>query len=117
MPLYTDFINITNTVTDAAAINNAIKNILLTKIGNMPGKPTFGCDLDSKLFSQLDKVSIDIIKKRVYMALAKWEPRITVSDVSIKSITEYNKLVVTIFYQYNDNGLNINQQISVSFAK
>jgi len=117
MALYTDFTTPASTVTDAAAINNSIKNILLTRVGSLPGKPTFGCDLDSVLFSQLDQVTESIARKQIQIALIKWEKRIHVTDVVITPVPEFNKLVITIHYSYRDKGLKLNEQISVSLTQ
>jgi len=117
MPLYTDYRTANGTVTDAAAINNAIKNILLTRIGSLPGKPTFGSNISASLFNQIDHVTKGIIEKSVEEALAKWEPRIIVRNVTVTEVPEYNKLIATIDYQYRDKGLNINEQISVAFVE
>ena len=40
--LYEDFVNPEETVFDENAISNALHNILNTRIGSMPGRPTFG---------------------------------------------------------------------------
>jgi len=117
MALYTDFVTPSSTVTDAYAINNAIKNILLTKIGTLPGKPTFGCNLDDVLFSQLDKVTESIARKQIRISLIKWEKRIQVTDIIITSVPEFNKLSVVIHYMYQDKGLNLNEQISISLTQ
>jgi len=117
MALYTDFTTPSGTVTDAAAINNAIKNILLTKIGSLPGKPTFGCNLDNVLFSQLDQVTMSVARKQVQISLIRWEKRIQVTDIIITPVHEFNKLVIVIHYMYKDKGLNLNQQISISLTQ
>jgi len=114
MPLYTDFRSPNHVVTDASAINDAIKNILLTRIGSVPGKPTFGSSINEVLFSQLDHITEDILITKVQDALAKWEPRILLDGVTVKAVPEFNKLVLTINYQYTDKGLNINESMSVA---
>lgn len=117
MAIYTDYRTSSTTVTDAAAINNAIKNILFTRKGSLPGKPTFGSNIDQIVFSQMDFVTIDILKNFIREALNKWEPRIAVTNVDVKEVPEYNKVIATIDYIYRDTGLDINEQISIGFIQ
>ena len=52
--LYEDFNTPEKTVFDEEAIKNSIRNILLTPIGTMPGKPDFGSRLLEDPFNQND---------------------------------------------------------------
>lgn len=84
------------------ALNNAIRNILLTRRGSMPGKPTFGSDIYKVVFSQLDSVTISLVKRFVFEALLEWEPRINLDNVEVISIPEYNKMIIVIKYSFRD---------------
>ena len=117
MPLYTDMNSTTSNAFDASAINNAIKNILSTRIGSMPGKPTFGSNLHSIIFEPIDHITTNIIKNLVQEALYEWESRILVNGVTVSEVPEFNKVVASIDYNYRDKGLNTNEQISVAFTK
>jgi phage baseplate assembly protein W len=117
MALYTDFRRANTTVTDAAAINNAIKNILLTRKGSLPGKPEFGSRIEEVLFSQIDSVTKGILARYIKEALARWEKRIIVVDVGVEAVPEYNKVIATISYIYRDKGLDVNEQISVALTQ
>jgi len=116
MPIYTDYRHVNSTVVDAAAINDSIKNILLTRRGSLPGKPTFGARIDEVLFNQLDHVTIGILQTLIKEALAKWEPRISVNNVDVIDVPEFNRVVATIHYNYVDKELNINEQIAISLT-
>lgn len=117
MALYNDYRTATTTSTDAAAINNSIKNILLTRKGSVPGKPTFGSNLDDVLFNQLDHITKSLLEDQIVEALTQWEKRILVTNVLVQDVPEYNKLIATISYKYRDKGLDINEQISVGFIQ
>ncbi len=117
MALYNDYRTATTTSTDAAAINNSIKNILLTRKGSVPGKPTFGSNLDDVLFNQLDHITKSLLEDQILEALTQWEKRILVTNVLVQDVPEYNKLIATISYKYRDKGLDINEQISVGFIQ
>jgi phage baseplate assembly protein W len=117
MALYNDYRTPATTATDAAAINNSIKNILLTRKGSVPGKPTFGSNLDDVLFNQLDHITKSLLEDQIVEALTQWEKRILVTNVLVQDVPEYNKLIATISYKYRDKGLDINEQISVGFIQ
>ena len=53
MALYSDFKSVGYFDEDVKAINNAIKNILLTNIGSLPGQPEFGSRLNELIFEQI----------------------------------------------------------------
>jgi phage baseplate assembly protein W len=117
MAIYTDYRRPEYTVTDSAAINNAIKNILFTRKGSLPGKPTFGSNINQVLFNQMDYITRQLLEDQIEEDLAQWETRIKVTSVDITEVEEYNKIVATINYVYTDTGLDFNESISVGFTQ
>lgn len=116
MAIYKDYRTPQTTVVDAAAINNSIRNILMTPKGSLPGKPTFGSRINEVLFGQMDYITMNAIEDLIKEALNKWEPRIIINRIDIKQVSEYNKITATIDYNYVDVGLNINEKISIAFT-
>lgn len=117
MALYTDYTDVSTTETDAKAINHAIQNILFTPKGSLPGKPTFGSDLFKVIFSPIDSITTNLMQRYIKEALRDWETRITVYNVEIEEVHEYNRLVATIYYEYRDKGLDVNEQISLNLLQ
>lgn len=105
MSLYIDFVNPAGVNTDENAINNAIRNILLTPVGTLPGKPTFGSRIMEMVFTQIDDLTIKLLKSVIMEALRYWELRINVLDVQVSQEEMYNRIICTIIYQYVDEGL------------
>lgn len=103
MSLYFDFVTVNRLSEDENAINNAIRNILNTPIGSLPGKPTFGSRIQELVFSQMDDLTKKLLKNVIIEALDYWELRIRVIDVNIETDDAYNKMIATILYQYNDD--------------
>lgn len=103
MAYYKDFPNSlsSNAVTDKEAIRQSIRNIINTKKGSVPGKPDFGCPLDAYLFEQLDDTLKDLLIGDVNSALTKYEPRISVEDVSVEFQEAYNRIDITVNYTYS----------------
>ena len=115
--MYKDFTSIEQTNTEVQAINNSIRNILLTRRGSVPGKPRFGSDLYTLVFSQLDSLTESVAKSMILACLTEFEDRIRIQTIELKSIEEYNKLVISISYTYKDNfGLTTTGTSNISFV-
>lgn len=84
--------------TDSAAINNSIRNILLTSKYSVPGNPEFGSDLDKVLFEQMDDITFTLIDNIIYNELERWEPRIIINSTDIKFNKDYQQVITKINY-------------------
>ena len=83
---------------DFKAIENSIKNILLTPVGSLPGKPLFGSKIQSYLFDIVDNVTKMFMEEEINVALANWEPRAIINAVVVEQIPDYNRVVVKIAF-------------------
>lgn len=101
--MYKDLTSVELDVADNKAINNSIRNILLTRRGSVPGNPRFGSDLYTLIFSQLDSLTESVAKSMIFACLTEFEDRINIIDIALKSVEEFNKLVITVNYRYRDN--------------
>lgn len=114
--MYSDFTNIKNNVTDLKALNNSIRNILLTRRGSVPGNPRFGSDLHQLIFSQLDTLTEAVAKNMILEALQEFEDRISIKSVNIVSVPEYNRLSCEIVFDYRDElNTKLESSTTVSF--
>jgi phage baseplate assembly protein W len=116
--MYKDITLINTDSTGINAINQSIKNILLTQRGSVPGKPRFGSDLHKLCFSPLNHLIESIAKNYIIESLSEFEDRIDVLSVKIELVEEYNKIIIDIVFNYN-NMVSINEDqnysTSVSF--
>lgn len=103
--IYKDYDTIDQNDIDVNAINNALYNIINTRKGSLPGKPYFGSDLDKIVFSQIDHITESLINTYIVSAINEFEPRIRIISTTVKEIPEYNRVVITINYEYKDRGL------------
>ncbi len=111
---YYDYADVDSIDTNENAINNSIKNIIMTRIGSLPGKPEFGSNVLNIVFDLMDNNSTDdILKNNIVSSLIKWEPRISINNIIIKQIPEYNRIIVDIKYSYNILGGNINASTTI----
>lgn len=102
--LYEDFVTPDSTVFDENAIRNAVRNILLTKKGTMPGIPAFGSRLYEVPFNMNDSSTHVLIKRLILESLTKWEPRLKVENVDVIS-NSYNSIIAKIDYYFKDSSL------------
>jgi hypothetical protein len=113
MSLYIDFVTSNSLNTDEQAINNAIRNILCTQLGTLPGKPTFGSRLHELVFAQMDSLTINMMKTVIKEALDYWEKRITIVNIDVEPEEAYNRMIATITYSYRDEGQFTTTQVSL----
>ena len=111
--LYTDLKSPSYASYNIEAINNSIRNILTTQKGSLEGMPEFGSRLNELVFSQIDHITIDLLKNLIQEAIRQWEDRIIISDIVISSVPEYNRLIASISYRLKDDILNVGYSISV----
>ena len=111
--LYTDLKSPSYASYNIEAINNSIRNILTTQKGSLEGMPEFGSRLNELVFSQIDHITVDLLKNLIQEALHQWEDRIIISDIVISSVPEYNRLIASISYRLKDDILNVGYSISV----
>jgi hypothetical protein len=112
--LYEDFLTPKTTVFDERAIGNAVRNILQTAIGGIPGRPSFGSRINELAFTQNDSTTRLALKRLITEALSKWEKRIVLTNITFPE-TSYNNLVVKIDYYFTD--ASINSSVSVSLLE
>ena len=81
------------------AIERSIRIILATAKGERRMRPEFGCGIHDLVFMPNDPTTHGLIQNQVRDALAWWEPRIDVTEVSVRQHPEdEGALVVNISY-------------------
>ncbi len=82
---------------DDNAIKRSVKNLIFTNRTEKLFNPTFGSDITSMLFEDIDIVGVSFIKDTIFKLLHTYEPRIITSDIRVSSLS--NNLRVTIEYR------------------
>lgn len=81
-------------------IEEAIRMIVLTRRGERPMRPEFGCEVHDLIFSPNDPTTGGLAKRYVTEALARWEPRIEVMNVHTEADPERdNCLMIHVQYR------------------
>lgn len=94
---------ITDIVTDvnSKAIKNSIYNILSTMPGQKILNPEFGLNLTQWLFTNLSETNASLIKFNITRQINKYEPRVTLMDVTVTP--NYEEHQYNIVIQFNNN--------------
>ncbi len=64
-------------------VEEAIHMILRTQKGERPMRPEFGSELHRLVFAPNDAATAGLARRYVHEALARWEPRIEVTEVRV----------------------------------
>jgi uncharacterized protein len=80
-------------------ISESIWIILATAPGERVMRPNFGCGLHDLVFALNDAATLGRVKKAVWDALVRWEPRVTVLDVDVEVKGRGEVLLINIHYQ------------------
>ena len=88
------------TVKDKSAVAQSIKGLLLTRRGERPFQPDLGSGLQDLLFEPMDYGTSALIKKEITETLAKFEPRVVVTNL-------------ICFPDYDNNGYNVELQYRI----
>tara|TARA_R110000822_G_scaffold101565_1_gene227728 strand:- start:11657 stop:12100 length:444 start_codon:yes stop_codon:yes gene_type:complete len=84
---------------DAAAVKQAVKNLILTNHFEKPFLPFFGGNVRDLLFDLADEDIEEDVEERIIEAINAYEPRAAVRTVNVKSDPDRNNLNVYIEFQ------------------
>lgn len=99
-PLQADQRGVLALVHGVTDIEQAIRLILGTALGERPMRPEFGCDVHDLVFDTIDAEMVGRVETAVRRALARWEPRIEVVGVEFElGEVDRGRLITTITYR------------------
>tara|TARA_R110000803_G_scaffold49535_1_gene103095 strand:+ start:7327 stop:7773 length:447 start_codon:yes stop_codon:yes gene_type:complete len=87
------------TKTDASAVQQSIKNLILTNHFEKPFQPFFGGNVRSLLFELADDDVEDDVRDNIIETVESYEPRALLRDVQVNLESDINTLRVSITYQ------------------
>lgn len=97
---------------DEELLKESITRILLTSPGERVNNPNFGCKLKEFLFD-FDVYILEDIKYEIRKAIERWEPRVTVSNITITNQEEF-KFFVSVEAISNSSGLLISYETIIN---
>lgn len=99
------------TKTDANAVKQSIRNLVLTMNYERPFHPEKGCQVYGLLFENVDIVSLQIAKQSIINVLNQYEPRANLIDVVLEDLSYVNAINIEIFFSVLNN--DVVEQVSV----
>jgi len=85
--------------TDAAAVKQAVKNLLLTTPGEKPFNPFFGGSLNSLIFELADDQTNAILTDYIKIAIQNFEPRAKLLSINPNVQPDRNTARVKVEFQ------------------
>ena len=96
--------------TEQAAVKQSIKNLLMTNKLEKPFQADFGADIVGMLFELADGEDDFFLKKDIISTIQRFEPRVVVLNLFVKTDPDYNRLGVKLEFKI------INTQEVVEFT-
>lgn len=95
---------------DAAAVKQAVRNLLTTNRFDKPFRPNFGADLQALLFDLADPLIEQDIEQKIISSITAYEPRAQVRRVVARAKPDNNEVSVSITFVV----VNTNEEITLS---
>lgn len=95
-------------------IKSNLINLLLTSKGERVFQPTFGSDLHTLLFSQMDEEYEQNVKRAVQSAVSKWLPFLNIIEQNVTRDSDRNRTLVEITFGLSNNA-DITETIVIDF--
>jgi len=86
-------------VLDQRAIEVSMRNLILTRPGEVPFQPDIGSNIYNLLFDMNDVATADLIEDEIYRTISFNEPRVQLVSVSVESNPEQYYFAATIKYK------------------
>ena len=80
------------------SVRQAIKNLILTSIGEKPFNPYFGSNINKSLFEQFTPFLEEDILRYVSLAVNQFEPRVGLLNVAVSEDPDNNGFSVNILF-------------------
>jgi len=100
--------------TEAAAVKQSVKNLLMTNRFEKPFDPSYGGGLNEFLFS-LDQEFDELdIQERVRSVVANYEPRAVVNKVNVELAPDQHTVGITVVFSIRTTGEVVELDVSLT---
>lgn len=89
-------------VIDDDDVSQCLAVIVMTRPGEIPHEPEFGCDLWEYVDRPINEVQL-FVSTAVINAVRRWEPRVEVLGVAYEYSADFSGLAVEVKYRRLDN--------------
>ena len=87
------------TIKDERAINNSIKNLILTRPNEVPFQRDIGSNVTALLFEFNDGSTADLIEQEIVRTIKFSEPRVEIQEVKVENDPDTYKFLATVKYK------------------
>lgn len=102
---------------DNPSIRQVIWNILATRPGERLMRPEFGAGLHNYIHQPNNETTRNLIKDAVYRSVARWEPRVDLTAVSVLPDSErISQVNVSIHYRIRQTGVDGQLDLNLQLA-
>lgn len=95
--------NILSRQEDAQLIKNDLLQLLMTAPGDRVNRPDFGTPLRSFVFENNTEADISSLRSSILDAIAKFEPRVIVDNLSITQSQDANTIRIYLVFVLRDD--------------
>lgn len=85
--------------TDAAAVKQSIKNLLMTGLGERPFRPRIGGNLGVMLFENAISATTQELENNIRVAISNHEPRARILNINIQNNLDRNEIFVGLEFK------------------
>jgi phage baseplate assembly protein W len=86
-------------VSGGDAVKRAVKNILMTNVGEVPFFPEFGSRIRHLLFEPIDPMTTTLLANEIRASVEAYEPRITITRLVLTPMEDDNAYQVDMEFQ------------------
>lgn len=97
MPFISNF-GILQRQEDEQLIKNDLLSLLYTEVGERVMRPDYGVRLKSLVFEQLDINMIVNIKENISSQVAKYEPRVILTNIEVETKEDQNLINIKVYF-------------------
>lgn len=84
--------------TDANAINQSLKNLILTMYYERPFQSNLGSLVNQLLFEPITPILPSTIKRAIEQVIRNFEPRVAIKEIEVGINNEENAVEISIYY-------------------
>ena len=88
---------------DAAAVKNAVRNLIISNFFERPFAPTLGANLRGLLFEPADAITKAAIKDNIIDVLSENEPRIENINILIETASRETEYKITVVFSIKED--------------
>ena len=81
------------------SIKQALKNLILTDLGERPYRPLFGSTVRRSLFDNYTSFTQENIRNAIKTAIKNYEPRVQLLDITFTGDPDNNELNISIVFR------------------